>query len=235
MNRLSQIVLLVSGAVLLGGCFTVHHSPYPEVAMSSAPQGRDVRVQVSGFEALVTSYLPIYGQETVWRSGHYYGRGGRRYHGGMTAETYTTTTYIPQTSQTTAFVEQAQHRLEDAGFIVGGTNATYRIDVHFSGPVTTGGERASEFFCLLLSAFTADYSAQSWSARLGIYDVASGRLLMHNDYTERCSAAVWGPIPLISPAAADETDSQVMQSWCLSALTDRVMADATAFLSAQTK
>jgi hypothetical protein len=56
---------------------------------------------------------------------------------------------------------------------------------------------------------------------------------MHCDYSERYSALVWGPIPLFSPASSDKTSASKMQGWCLSALTDRAMADATAFLAAQ--
>lgn len=229
---MTKAMLTACVASVLCGCLTVHHCEYPEVVMSQAPAGAETRVQLSGFEATITSYVPVYGHETVWRPSHGYWHHGRyRGYGGMSTETYTTTTYIPQTNPTTAFVEQAQDRLENAGFLVNGTNAAYRVEVKFSGPTVTDGERSAQLLWLLCSALSADYGVQTWTAKLRIYDVASGKLLMHNDYSERYTAVVWGPIPILSPAGSDQTDSTVMQSWCLSALTDRAMADASAFLS----
>ncbi len=221
-------------ALLSSGCWTVHRSVRPRVEFSRAPEGLDARVQLSGFEATVTSYVPVYGHETVWRSRPFHRR-GRGWYGGVSAETYSTTTYYPRTDRTTAFVELARERLEDAGFLVGVTNAGFRIDVKFSGPVVTGGDRTAQAMWLLCSALSADYAAQTWSAGLRIYDVKTGRLLLHTDYDQKYSAAVWGPIPIFSPASADETSFNFIQSWCLSALTDRALADATAFIAERTK
>ena len=87
---------------------------------------------------------------------------------------------------------------------------------------------------VLLSALSANYSAQTWSAKLKIYEVATNKLVFSHDYSQKYSAAVWGPLPILSPAGATATDYNTMQSWCLTALTDRALADATAYL-AQTK
>ena len=95
------------------------------------------------------------------------------------------------------------------------------------------GERAAEAAWTIFSLLTADYGVHTWTAKLKVYDVDTGKLLMHCDYSERYSALVWGPIPLFSPAGSDKTSANSMQSWCLMALTDRAMADATAFLASQ--
>ena len=59
--------LAAAGAVaMLAGCFTVHHSPYPDVRMSSLPEGRRMAVQLTGFAATLTTYVPVYGYETVY-------------------------------------------------------------------------------------------------------------------------------------------------------------------------
>lgn len=226
-------MMLVTGlmAVAVTGCFTVHQSEYPQVQMSKSTKA-DMGVQLSGFEATVTSYVPVYGYQTVWaREPDYYGRHGRYYRGGYHPTTVSTTTYVPQTNQTTVFVERAQEALEGCGYIVNAPNSEYRVEVKFSGPVVTDEDNTVEIMWVLLSALSADYSAQTWSAKLKIYEVASNKLIFSHDYSQKYSAAVWGPLPILSPAGSSATEYNTMQSWCLTALTDLTMADATAFLS----
>ncbi|MBQ6137278.1 MAG: hypothetical protein IJI73_07900 [Kiritimatiellae bacterium] len=232
MRNIAMFAAAGALAALATGCFTVHHCDYPEVQMSHAPAEKRVVVQISGFEANITSYLPVYGYETVWRHSPGYYRHGRYHCGAVYPQTYSTTSYIPQTNPTTAYAERAQDTLEDAGFVVGVTNADYRVEVKFAGPMVDDGDRTAEVLWLLLSALSADYGAETWTAKLRIYDAKTGDMLMHHDYAEKYTAAVWGPIPIFSPAGSDQTSHSVMQNWCLSALTDRVMADATAFMSA---
>ena len=114
MRRLDKMAATALAA-LLAGCFTVHRSDFPDVAMTRAPEGREVSVKLAGFEATVVSYLPVYGYETVWQERVYRDRHGRLRDGGVHPETYSTTSYIPQTHVTTAFIERAQDKLEDAG------------------------------------------------------------------------------------------------------------------------
>ncbi len=223
--------LALAALAAVSGCFTVHHCRYPQVKMSDAPSGRSVRVQISGFEASITSYMPVYGYETVWRRSPGYYRHGHYRYGALYPETYSTTTYVPQTSLTTAYAERAQEALEESGFVVDATNADFRVDVKFSGPAVDDGDRTAEALWLILSGLSADYGAQTWTAKLKVYDAKSSRLLMHHEYSEKYTAAVWGPIPIFSPACSDQTSGNVMQNWCLSALTDRIMADATAFMA----
>ena len=232
MTRLTNVLAAAAAAALTTGCFTVSHTDYPQVQMSRAPADRRVSVALSGFEATLTSYVPVYGYSTAWRCSPGYYRHGR-YHGGwLYPAPYSTTTYLPQTSETTAFVERAQDALEESGFASDQTNVDYRVEVKFSGPVVTDGDRTAQVLWWLCSALSADYGTQTWSAKLKIYD-REGRLVFAHDYTEKYGAAVWGPVPIFSPAGSDQTDYNPMQCWCLNALTDRAMADATAFLSAR--
>lgn len=235
MTKRLTLLSVVGAAALLAGCFTVHHSEYPAVQMSNLPAGRTMPVQLTGFEATLTTYIPVYGYETVYRHTPMHYRHGRYYPGYYMPETYTTTTYVPQSQATTAFIERAQEALEGAGFIVNATGATYRVEVKFNGPLITDGDRTAEALWLILSAFSADYGAQTWTAKLKIYDTATGALVMHSDYTQKGSAAVWGPLPIFSPAGSDQTSSNTLQCWTLTALTDRAMADATAFLVSKVK
>lgn len=230
-TRLGLVVVTALCVAGLSGCFTVSHSEYPDVRLSQAPESRDCAVTLAGFEAAVTTYSAVYGYETGWQYAPGFYRHGRYHGGGLYPATYSTTTYIPQTSMSTAFIKRAQDALERSGYRVAATGAPYRVEVTFSGPAVTDGDRTKEVLWLLCTAFTADYGTQTWSAQLRIYDTASGRLLMGNDYTQRYYALVWGPIPIFSPAGSDQTNYNTMMFWSLNALTDRAMADATAFLA----
>ena len=214
------------------GCFTIFESEYPAVEMASAGNA-DVKVQLSGFEAAVTTYEVLYGYETSYRYHHYYGY--RRNYGYWGPSTVMTETYVPQTRATSAYIDRETEILELNGFNPKTDKPEYRIEVKFGGPFVSDGERAAEAAWTIFSLLTADYGVHTWTANLKIYDVATGKLLMHYDYSERYSALVWGPIPLFSPAGSDKTSTNSMQNWCLTALTDRAMADATAFLSAKAK
>ena len=59
--------------------------------------------------------------------------------------------------------------------------------------------------------------------------------MFHHDYSQRYEVAVWGPLPILSPAGSSKNTFNAMQSWCLTALTDRVMADTAAFLAPKAK
>ncbi len=230
MKTPQMILLALATSALVSGCFTIYESDFPKVEFSRASTEQNACVQLSGFEATETTYLPIYGYETVWRPY----RGRRRGYYGMSAEMYSTTTYIPQTKQTTAFVDRARVRLEDAGFLVGVTNAAYRIDVRFAGPMVSGGDQTTRVLLWIGSLLTTDFKAQTWTAALRVYDVKTGRVVMRADYDERNVVTVFGLIPIFGPAGAEATSDRLFQDRCLSALTDRAIADATAFITAQT-
>ena len=231
MNKFMSTVSAAAFAAL-AGCFTVHHSEYPQTVMSRAPEGKDVAVQISGFEATVVKFIPIQGYTTAWHhTPGFYDRHGYYHHGFDHPETISTTTYIPQENKTTVFAERAASLLEDNGYLLNSNTPDYRVDVKFTGPEVNDGDRTAKLMWVILSALSADYGAETWRAELRIYDVKTGRVLFHNNYTEKYTAAVWGPIPLFSPAGSDQTDHDTMQSWALSALTERTMAEATAFLS----
>ena len=225
MNTTVKMSMSAAALFALCGCFVLNQSEYPAVEMSNVASGAAVRL--SGFDATVTTYVPVYGYETVYHMGPY------RRHWGPYATTYATETYIPQSVRTNAFIDRAGELLEQSGCLLRTENPDYTVDVKFSGPIVTDGEKAAGAAWTLLTALTADYGCQTWTAKLRIYDAKEGKLLMFSDYDQRYSALVWGPIPLFSPSGSDKTSYNMMQSWCLTALTDRAMADATAFLSSR--
>jgi hypothetical protein len=64
--------IMALSMLAFAGCFTIFESEYPAVEMASAGNA-DVKVQLSGFEAAVTTYEVLYGYETSYRYHHYYG------------------------------------------------------------------------------------------------------------------------------------------------------------------
>ena len=56
--KASNIFFLCAMA-LLSGCFVCSETRFPDVKSTALPQGRDMHVQLSGFEATVTTYATV--------------------------------------------------------------------------------------------------------------------------------------------------------------------------------
>ena len=202
--------------------------------MTRAPEGRDVKVALSGFAAVLTEYIPVYGYETVYVDHGWYGRRGPYRRGGWYGghyETATTETLIPRTRANEAYRLRAQATLEENGFLLRATPAEYTVDVTFEGPFVSSSETAAEWAWMLCSVLTTEYSVQTWTAKLKIYDSQSGRVLFHEDFSQKYEDLVFSPLFFIGLAGYTENSFTYMQNWCLTALTDRAMAAATAYLA----
>ena len=218
-------------AALLAGCFTLHRTPQTHSAMTRAPDGKDVKVAVSGFAATITEYVPVYGHETVYVDGGWdWHRGHRAWYGGHYATT-TTSALIPQIKASEAFMRRAQSIFEENGFLLRSSPIDFTVDVSFEGPFITSDEQAVQWAWMLCSILSAEYSTQTWTAKLKIYDNTTGRIVFSKDYSQKFEDVVWSPIFFIGLAGYTENTFNYMQSWCLGALTDRACADATAFLA----
>lgn len=229
---MTKLIVPVAMAIALTGCFTFRETPYPQTAMTSVPEGKNVSIVIRGFKSVVTEYRPVYGYDNVWVSGHPHGRYGwtpGRYH------TVMSTTYVPQTRESDAFAQRATLAAEKSGFVTMAEKPNYIVEATFAGPVVDGDDMSVRGLWLLLSVLSADYVANTWTAQLKVYDNSTGKLIFHHDYSQRYQVAVWGPIPLFSPACSPKNDSGAIQDWCLSALTDRMMADVSAFLAPRAK
>jgi hypothetical protein len=226
-KEMKNIILAIVIAVVAAGCFTLHQAEYPQVQMSRVPEGKSISARVAGFEATLTEYIPVYGYETSYVGGGRYGRRGHR-HGYIT--TVMTETHVPQVRATTAYLAKAQSLMEESGFLLRAEKPDYSVEVGFGGPYVNGGEITAEFMWMLCSCFSAEYSVQNWTAKLKIYDNKTGRLIFVRDYTQKYDYAAWSPLFFIGLAGTDEGTYNYMQNWCLTALTDRAIADATAFL-----
>lgn len=227
----AKLISIVAIPIFLAGCFTISETEFPAAVQTSLESNKNLAVQLSGFEATVTTYIPVYGWETVHSSTPC----RRHRHHTHTYTTVATETYIPQVENTAAYINRATDILEKCGFTLQSTSPQYRVDVVFSGPFVSNGESAASLAWTLFSCLTADYGVQTWSARMKIYDMSTGKVCLFKDYTQKYESYVWGPIPIFSPAGSGKSSYNFMQNWCLSALTDLAMADATAFLSARAK
>ena len=213
------------------GCWTVRETAHPAIEVVKLPKCKDVRIQIAGFDATVTTYDTAYGYGSATTFGDpYYGRGGR-YYGGIATTTYQTTEFIPRTEATSAYRNRATDALERAGCILQTKDPQYRVEVRFEGPFSENGDGWATVGWIICTIFTADYGAANWSAKLKIHDMKTGKLIHERDFTERDEAVVWGPIPIFSPASASRTSSSVLKDSCLTALTDRAVAEAVSFLS----
>lgn len=222
--------LMVLALAGLAGCWTIRESEPPNVTVSALPANRSVRVQLAGFDALMTTYEAAYGYATVIGGTSWYDCHGWR-HSGIGTTTYTTTEFIPQTSATSYFRDRASDTLERCGFILQTQDPQYRIEVRFEGPYRQDSDAWATAGWMIFTLLTADYGAQEWTAKLKVHDLKTGKLVYEKEYLQRYEALVWGPVPIFSPAFSDKTSVNVMKSWCLSVLTDLTVADAVKFLS----
>lgn len=225
-------LILLMPVLMLAGCFTISQTEMPVTQMTRVPEGRDVKVALSGFAALLTEYIPVYGYETVYVDRGWHGRRGRRggWYGGH-FETATTETLIPQTRANEAFRLRAQSILEENGFLLRAAPSDYTVDVTFTGPFVSSSETAAEWAWMLCSILTTEYSVQTWTAKLKVYDNKTGRVIFHEDYSQKYEDLVFSPLFFIGLSGYTENTYNYMQNWCLTALTDRAMASATAFLA----
>ena len=217
----------------LSGCWTFREAAHPEIAVPALPSGKDVRVQIAGFDATVTTYDAAYGYGTMTGlgGGPYYGRRGRYYGGGYGMATYQTTEFIPHREATSVYRNRATDAFERAGCIVQTKDPQYRVEVRFEGPFSESGDGWATAGWIICTLFTADYGAADWSAKLKIHDMKTGKMIHEKDITERDEAVVWGPIPIFSPASGSRNSASTMKDICLTALTDRAVAEAVSFLS----
>ena len=217
---------------LLAGCFTLKQTEVPNVQMTRAPEGRDIKVSCQGFAATVTTYVPVYSYQTSYVDhGPYYHHGRRGWYGGGHFQTVTSETLLPQVQASQAYLTRAQNLLEDAGYLLRAPNPDYTVEVTFTGPLVRSDERAVEFAWMFLSVFSAEYSTQTWKADLRIHDTKTGRVVLSQNYTQKFEDCVWSPLFFVGLAGYDENTFNFMQNWCLGVLTDRAIADVTSFLS----
>lgn len=226
MRTMKWTVLLLTGAGL-SGCWTFNESPYPTASLVQAPNGKTVSVAAVGFEATALATTSIHGYDSVWVPGHY-GRHHRHYGHYRTVQS---TVFVEQPYATDVYLKRARSILEDAGYIVGATTPRWTVEVVFAGPYTDDGDLSLEALWMVGTVFFCDYSATTWRATMRVRDNRTGQLVLKRDYDQRYETNVFGLIPLLGISSCSKTSYSYIQGWCLSALVDRALADATDFMS----
>lgn len=222
MNMKSLAVVLLLAA---GGCGTFNETPYPSAAVSQA--NGEVTVAVNGFESLWTNYIAVHGWQTVYVPGYW---GPHHAYAGH-LESVPTYSYLPQTRTVDTYRARAREAFERAGFTIAAPSPAWAVEVRFEGPFVTTKDSMCEFAWLVGTIFFCDYATQTWRATLKVRDNRTGKLAFEHVYEQRYDTHAWGLIPILSVSACEETKDGFLQNWCLSALTDRVVADATSFLT----
>lgn len=229
MKARMKAIWAAGAAALLAGCFSVSRTEMPRVEFGKVPVERDVKVNVSGFAATITEYIPVYGYETA------YVGGGRRRGGGF-YQTVRTEAHLPQVRPNEAFLQRAQAIFEENGFLLRAATAPeWSVEVTFSGPYSGTNERTKQFCWMLGTLFTTEYAVQTWDAKLRVYDMKTGRVALAKEFSQKFEDYAFSPLPLIGLTGYEENTYNYMQSWCLTALTDRACAEATAFLAKAVK
>jgi len=226
---MKRVILLAVAASALSGCWTFSTTEYPATQLAQAPAGTNVTVGVTGFAAMQTLYRDVVGYSTVYVPGCY---GRYRCRPGYFA-TVPSSYMVAEAAPTDVFLLRARDSFERAGYSVGAATPDLTVDVVFGGPLVDGGDQAAGLAWPVFTLFFCDYEAVAWTAQLRIRDNRTGKLVFSNDYVQRYETKVFGLIPLFGIASCTETSPGYMQGWCLSALTDRAVADATSFLSSR--
>ena len=225
-------MIVILSLAILAGCWTFNETPYPQTAVTTATETSANRtLALVGFEAMLTEYEAVHGFRTVYVPGYH----GRHCCEPGHYEMVPAVDYIPQLRSTDMFVRRAQDEFEKAGFTLSTGLADRTVEVRFEGPCVSNGDDLTKLAWNVFTVFLCDYGTSRWTARLRIRDTKTGKLLFHHDYEQRYETKVFGLIPLIGASSSLAITRSQMQSWCLAALTDRAVADATAFLAGEGK
>ena len=233
MRNNAALLAVAFAATALAGCFTVYETETPKVVLSKVVG--DKKVAVEGFLTTVVSYIPVYSTSTTFidEGPFYHGRRYRHYEPGpgpMLA-TSQTETLIPQVNTTDAYLKRVQSRLEEAGCILRSAPAKYIVSGEFAGPFDPPGANWRRAGIDLGTGLFALYDTASYTLSVKVYEQATGKPLFAQNYEQTYSATGFSPLWILGMMAYENITSSYQHSWCLSVLTDRAMADVSAFLA----
>ena len=224
--------LVVAGAVslLFAGCWTVSETEYPDVEVTRLPSGKATTVSFSGFEVELQKFVPVEGHEQMKTNA------GDRVDGPCVKEsTATNLFYMTRNTATRKLIDRASVGMERKGFEIRNANPQYVVDLKYTGPIDRDYDAIKWLGLSVCTLFTADKNAETWAGRLRVYDRASKQKIFEKHYTNEYSVAVWGPIPIASPACHPLITCTACSSAALSALTDEAIADASKAIADRVK
>ena len=216
--------LLVAGsiAVLLAGCWTVSETEYPDVEVARLPAGKATSVSFSGFEVDLQKYVPVEGHEQMKTSA------ADRVDGPCVKENNSTNQfYMTRNTVSRKLIDRASVGMERKGFEIKTRKPQYVVDMKYAGPFDRDYDALKWIGLSLCTILTADKNVQIWTGDLKVYDRATKKAIFEKNYTNEYSVAVWGPIPIASPACHSKITCTACSSAALTALTDEAIADAS--------
>jgi len=209
-------------SLLIVGCWTVSETEYPTVAVTPS-QG--VRVKLTNFRTGDYNYLPVEGHESM---------SGTEIDPlliGPDRETQTETSWRMQHAASGRRTSRMVAELKRKGYVIDMRKPQYVIDVKFSEPTWPDNDVLRQLGYCICTLFTAENMIVTWTARLTIRDGVTNKVLYRKDFEQTYDITVWGPIPVGSPACCEKSSHTGVNSWTLTALSDRAIAEATAFIT----
>ena len=227
----SSFVVVGLLSLAVSGCWTVSETEFPQVEVTQAPAGKPITVKLSNYRTGVYDYVPVEGHEAMSNAcAQASAEESKRQ---QAAYVDSTMGWGLQNSASGRLVSRSIAELERKGYKIDRENAEYIIELKFeSEPDDHVLRQVGYMICTL---FTAEKNEVDWKAHLAVYDSAYEKVLFSKDYEQNYQVTMWGPIPVASPACSKKSTDRAGNSWALTALSDRALADATAFIAGQRK
>jgi len=193
------------------------------------PDGKGVRVKLSNFRTGVYDYCTVEGHESMTPGET------DTLLVGQDRVTQTDISWMMQYSAAGRLVSRSVAELKRKGFVIDTRKPQYVIEVKFKGPTFPEYDVWRQLCYAVCTLFTAENMVVTWTSELQIRDGATNEVLLTKDYEQTYDVVVWGPIPVASPACCKKISYDGANSWALTALTDQVISDATAFIAGRAK
>ena len=223
--KTNNFLFVASVSILLSGCWTVSETEYPDVEVARLPAGKTMSVSFSGFEVELQKYVPIEGHEEMKTNK------GDRVDGPCVKDSSATNVfYVTRNTVSRKLIDRASVGMERKGFDIKTMNPDYVIDMKYEGPFDRDYDAIKWLGLSICTLFTADKNVETWTGHLQVFDRASKKAVFEKHYTNEYSVAVWGPIPVASPACHPKITCTACSSATLTAMTDEAIADASKFL-----
>ena len=223
--KINNLLFVGSVSILLSGCWTVSETEYPDVEVARLPAGKTMSVSFSGFEAELQKYVPVEGHEEMKTNAK------DRVDGPCVKDNSATNVfYVTRNTVSRKLIDRASVGMERKGFDIKTMNPDYVIEMKYEGPFDRDYDAFKWLGLSICTIFTADKNMETWTGHMRVFDRASKKMVFEKGYTNEYSVAVWGPIPIASPACHPKITCTACSSAALTAMTDEAIADASKFL-----
>jgi len=219
-------ILFSAVSLLLAGCWTISETEYPS---ASVTQGKGIHVKLTNYRTGVYDYVTVEGHESMSTNET------DVLLVGQDRATQTDISWMMQYSAAGRLVSRSVAELKRKGYVIDIKKPQYILEVSFKGPSFPDYDVLRQLCYAVCTLFTAENMVVIWTSKLKVRDGATNEVLYEKDFEQKYDVTVWGPIPVASPACCSKISYDGANSWALTALTDQVVAEATAFIASRTK